>query len=179
MQLDPAGPDGDPGFSQDVNKTLFNFGSGLYYNNSRFYVGISVKDFLTNRLNSNTLITNDDITARQSTHGYFAMGYVFPLSMDLNLKASGLAKGVKGAPLQGDINATLWIKEMIAVGAEYRTSADISALMELRVTPQIRLGYSYDQSITNLRDYNSGSHEFMLRYEFSFDVERMLSPRYF
>jgi type IX secretion system PorP/SprF family membrane protein len=179
VQLDPAGPVGDPGFSNDINKTLLNFGSGIYYSSSRLYVGVSVKDFVRNRLNTNNLANEDDITARQSAHGYIAFGYVFPLSYDFNLKTSVLAKGVKGAPVQGDFNATLWIKDIIAVGAEYRTNADVSALMELRVSPQVRIGYAYDKSITALRNYNSGSHEFMLRYEFSFDRDRILSPRYF
>ncbi|MES3018326.1 MAG: type IX secretion system membrane protein PorP/SprF [Bacteroidota bacterium] len=179
VQLDPSGPVGDPGFSEDINKTLYNFGSGIYFNTDRLYAGFSVKDFVRNRLNSNTLVNIDDVTARQSAHAYFALGYVFPLSMDLNLKTSGLVKGVRGAPVQGDLNATLWIKEMIAIGVEYRTNADVSALMELRVTPQVRLGYAYDKSTTKLGSYNTGSHEFMLRYEFSFDRDRMLSPRYF
>lgn len=179
IQLDPGGPVGDPVFSEDINKTLFNFGSGIYYNSERFYVGLSVKDFVSNRLNINNLANLDDITARQSAHAYMALGYVFPLNIDLNLKMSGLAKGVRGAPLQGDLNATLWIKEMVAIGVEYRTGADVAALMELRVTPQIRLGYSYDRSTTSLAEFNSGSHELMLRYEFSFELDRMLSPRYF
>ncbi len=179
VNLDPGGPVGDPGFIQDVNKTLFNFGSGIYYHTSRMYAGLSVKDFVSNRLNLNDLATDDQVTARQSAHGYLAVGYVIPLSFDFNLKTSVLVKGVRGAPVQGDFNATLWIKDIIAVGAEYRTSADISALMELRVTPQVRIGYAYDKSTTSLRSYNSGSHEFMLRYEFSFDRDRMLSPRYF
>lgn len=179
VSLDPSGPVADPSFAQDINKTLFNFGSGIYYYSDRFYAGLSVKDFVRNRLNSNDLTTVDDITARQSAHAYLATGYVFPIGFDFNLKTSILVKGVRGAPVQGDFNATLWIKDMIAVGVEYRTSADISALMELRVSPQVRIGYAYDRSTTTLRNYNSGSHEFMLRYEFSFDRDRTLSPRYF
>lgn len=179
VKLDPSGPVGDPGFSQDVRKTLFNFGSGIYYTTDRFYFGFSVKDFVSNRLNYNDLTTSDDITARQSAHAYLATGYVFPLGFDFNLKTSVLVKGVKGAPIQGDLNATLWIKNIFAIGAEYRTSADVSILSEVRVTPQIRIGYAYDRSTTILRNYNSGSHEFMLRYEFSFDRESTLSPRYF
>lgn len=179
VELDPAGPIADPGFTTNINKTLFNFGSGVYYSNDRFFMGLSVKDFVRNRLNNNDLATDDDITARQSAHAYLATGYVFPLGLDFNLKTSVLGKGVRGAPIQGDFNATLWIKDILAVGAEYRTSADISALMELRITPQVRIGYAYDRSTTTLRTYNSGSHEFMLRYEFSFDRNRVLSPRYF
>lgn len=178
VDLDPSGPVADPAYTSDINKSLFNFGSGVYYNSSRFYAGLSVLDFVRNRLNVDSISANT-VTARQSTHAYLATGYVFPLGYDFNLKTSVLFKGVKGAPVQADLNATIWIKEMIAIGAEYRTSADISALLELRVTPQVRIGYAYDKSITALRKFNSGSHEFMLRYEFSFDRDRTLSPRYF
>ncbi|SDN00785.1 type IX secretion system membrane protein, PorP/SprF family [Daejeonella rubra] len=178
VNLDPSGPIPDQAFQGDVNKTLYNFGSGVYYNTSRFYAGFSVQDFVRNRLNIDT-ISDGDITARQSAHGYLTTGYVFPIGMDLNLKTSVLVKGVKGAPVQGDFNATIWIKNVFAIGAEYRTSADVSALMELKVSPQVRIGYAYDKSITALRKFNSGSHEFMLRYEFSFDRDRTLSPRYF
>lgn len=178
VNLNPSGPIPDQAFQDDVNKTLYNFGSGVYYNTNRFYAGFSIQDLVRNRLNVDT-ISDGDITARQSAHGYLTTGYVFPLGMDLDLKTSVLVKGVSGAPVQGDFNATLWIKGVFALGAEYRTSADISALMELKVSPQVRIGYAYDKSITVLRKFNSGSHEFMLRYEFSFDRSRTLSPRYF
>jgi type IX secretion system PorP/SprF family membrane protein len=178
VSLDPSGPVPDMAFGVDINKTLYNFGSGAYYKNNRFYAGLSFQDFVRNRLNNDT-ISVGDITARQSTHAYFATGYVFPLGFDFNLRTSVLVKGVRGAPVQGDFNATLWIKEVLAIGAEYRTSSDISAMMEVKVSPRVSLGYAFDKSTTNLRTYNSGSHEFMLRYEFSFDRNKVLSPRYF
>lgn len=178
VNLDPSGPVPDQAFTEDVNKTLYNFGSGIYYRNSRYYAGFSVQDFVRNRLNNDT-IAEGDITARQSAHAYLASGYVFPLGFDFNLKTGVLLKGVRGAPLQADFNVTLWIKEAIAIGAEYRTNADIAALMEIKVSPRVSIGYAYDKSVTTLRTFNSGSHEFMLRYEFSFDRDRILSPRYF
>ena len=176
VNLDPSVP--DRAFTSDANKTLYNFGSGIYYRNSRLYAGFSVQDFVRNRLNNDTIDVGD-VTARQSAHAYLATGYVFPLGLDFNLKTSMLLKGVKGAPLQASLNTTLWIKELIAIGVEYRTSADISAMMEVKVSPRVSIGYAYDKSMTSLRTLNSGSHEFMLKYEFSFDRDRILSPRYF
>ena len=67
----------------------------------------------------------------------------------------------------------------LAIGAGYRTNADISALLEVQVSPQIRIGYSYDRSTTELQNFNSGSHEIMLRYEFGFEKNKILSPRFF
>lgn len=178
LSLDAGGTIYDPVYRENVNKFLLNFGSGVYYNTDRLYIGLSVLDLLNNRLNKDT-VSKNGVTARQSSHAYFAAGYVFPMGSDFNLKTSMLLKGVKGAPVQADLNATLWIKDVIALGAEYRSSADISALMELRITPGLRIGYAYDRSITSLRNFNSGSHEVMLRYEFSFDRSNTLSPRYF
>lgn len=169
----------DPAFSENVNKLLFNFGTGVYYNSDRFYLGFSAQDLLNNRLTDYEAPDESSSASRKSMHLFLASGYVFSLNDDFKLKPSVLFKGVKGAPLEADINGTLWIKDMIAVGAQYRTSADVAALLEIQATPQIRIGYSYDHSTTRLQNFNSGSHEIMLRYEFGSSRGKILSPRYF
>lgn len=164
----------DVAFSQNVNKFLFNVGTGAYYNTDKFYVGLSVLDLIPNKLTDLSVEGS-----KQAVHAFLAAGYVFPLSDDFKLKPSFLVKAVKGAPIEGDINAALWIKDVFSIGIQYRTSADIGAMLELQATPQIRLGYAYDRSTTALRNFNSGSHEIMLRYEFGSNKGKILSPRYF
>ncbi|HEY0898102.1 MAG TPA: type IX secretion system membrane protein PorP/SprF, partial [Sphingobacteriaceae bacterium] len=173
--LEPGGGSNDPAFRNDVNEFFYNFGTGVYYNSDRFYAGLSSPQFLNKRVNDSTSTTS----TYNVPHLFLATGYVFPLGTDFNLKPSFLIKAVKGAPIQGDVNLTLWIKDAIAIGAQYRSSADVAGMVELQATPQIRLGYSYDYSITSLRNYNSGSHEIMLRYEFGYDRQKFISPRYF
>ncbi|WP_256006504.1 MULTISPECIES: PorP/SprF family type IX secretion system membrane protein [Pedobacter] len=168
----------DPAFSYNINKVLFNFGTGVYYNSDRFYVGLSAQDIAKNRL-TEFESPNSDLRNTQYMHLFLASGYVFDLDDDFKFKPSFLIKGVKGAPVEADINATLWIKDVVGIGAQYRTSADIAGLIEVQASPQIRIGYSYDYSTTALRNFNSGSHEIMLRYEFGFGGGRILSPRYF
>lgn len=173
LNLKPGGGGLDPVYQQDINRNLYNFGSGIYFSTARLYIGFSVLDILSNPLGLNTN------GARQVTHSYFAAGYVFPLNDNFDLKTAALVKGVKGAPIQTDVNLTLWIMNMLAVGVEYRTNADVAASMELNVTPSVALGYAYDRSTTSLRNYNTGSHELMIRYIFSFGQRNALSPRYF
>jgi type IX secretion system PorP/SprF family membrane protein len=168
----------DPAFAFNVNKVLFNFGTGVYYNSDRFFLGLSVQDLVKNRL-TNYTTNNVDFRQTQVMHLFLSSGYVFDLNDDFKFKPSFLIKGVKGVPIEGDINATLWIKDVIGIGAQYRTSADIAGLVEIQATPQFRIGYSYDYSTTALRFSNSGSHEIMLRYEFGFSSGKILSPRYF
>jgi type IX secretion system PorP/SprF family membrane protein len=168
----------DPAFADNVSKFLFNVGTGVYYNSDRFYIGLSALDLMPNKLttyNSNGL----NLGSEQALHLFMATGYVFPLSQDFKLKPSVLVKGVKGAPIEADLNAALWIKDVVSIGAQYRTSADIGAMVEIQASPQIRIGYSYDHSTTPLKNFNSGSHEIMLRYEFGASKGKILSPRYF
>jgi type IX secretion system PorP/SprF family membrane protein len=174
IEIEPSGLTTDPAFVNQNGETLFNFGTGIYYNSDRFYFGISSPELLKNVLPGSTTGQN-----RQSLHVFMMSGYVFPLSNAFKLKPSMLLKGVKGAPLEADLNASLWILDVVSIGAQYRTSADYSGLLELQVLPQIRLGYSYDYSATELSKYNSGSHELMLRYEFGFKTNKVLTPRYF
>jgi len=168
----------DPAFAYNTNKTLFNFGTGVYYNSDKFYVGLSAQDLVKNKLTSYES-PNTDLRNTQSLHVFLASGYVFAMTDDFKFKPSFLIKGVKGAPIEADLNATLWIKDVIGIGAQYRTSADVAGLIEIQATPQIRIGYSYDYSTTALNQFNSGSHEIMIRYEFGFGGGKFLSPRYF
>ncbi|MGV3706029.1 MAG: type IX secretion system membrane protein PorP/SprF [Arcticibacter sp.] len=169
----------DPAFSENVNKMLFNFGTGVYYNSDKFYVGLSAQDLLNTRITEYEAPEDYAGGSFKNLHLFFATGYVFTLDETFKLKPSVLVKAVKGAPLEGDLNAMLWINDVIAVGGQYRTNADVAGILEVQASPQIRIGYSYDHSVTRLRNFNSGSHEIMLRYEFGFERGKILSPRYF
>jgi type IX secretion system PorP/SprF family membrane protein len=174
LALDPSGLSVDPAFSSNNTKALYNFGTGVYYNSDKFYLGISSPELINNVLPGST--TNQ---SRQTFHVFVMSGYVFTLNDAFKLKPSVLLKGVKGAPLEADFNTSLWIMDVLSVGAQYRTSADYAGLLELQLFPQARIGYSYDRSATSLSKYNSGSHEIMLRYEFGYKAKKVLTPRYF
>lgn len=176
VSLDENGNLPDPAFDQNVNTLHFNFGTGIYYNSDKFYFGISVPKLYPNRLSPN--ISNNDVS-KEEMHLFVSTGFLFDLNQDFKLRPSFLLKAVKGAPLEGDINATLWIKDIVGIGGQYRTNADVSGSLEVQISQQIRIGYAYDMSTTNLSHYNNGSHEIMLRYEFGFDKDKTISPRYF
>jgi len=46
-------------------------------------------------------------------------------------------------------------------------------------TDQFRAGISYDYTTTKLRNVNDGSVELMLSYDFSYNKNKLKSPRYF
>ncbi len=178
VSLNENGSTTDPAFTENVNSTKFNFGTGIYYNSDKFYFGIAIPKLYPNRLSKNSS-ANTSYPSKEEMHLFISTGFLFNLNEDFKLRPSFLLKAVRGAPIEGDINTTLWIKDVLGIGAQYRTNADISGSIQIQATQQIRIGYAYDYSTTRLQNFNSGSHEIMLRYEFGFEKDKVISPRYF
>jgi hypothetical protein len=89
-------------------------------------------------------------------------------------------KVIEGAPFQADFNASFLIREVLTLGASYRTNAALAFLVEVNITKNLSIGYSYDLWFNSLQGYNSGSHEIRIGYDFDlFGKSRMLTPRYF
>jgi len=167
----------DPAYYQNVNGFLPAAGAGIYYMTDKFYVGASVPSLLQTKLNSDQ---QAEVKSKVSNLHFFAtMGTVLKISDDLNLKPSVLMKSVSGAPIQFDFNSNLWLQDRIAIGFSYRTGDAIMGMLEYQLNEKLRFGYSYDYTISNLNPYNLGTHEAMIRYEFSKDKTNIQSTRYF
>ena len=48
-----------------------------------------------------------------------------------------------------------------------------------QISKGVYIGYGYDLETTKLANYNSGSHEIFLRFEFFKNTDRIVSPRFF
>ncbi len=166
----------DPNLQSNISESSPNFGAGLFYSTDRFYLGASIPVLMNNELGAGD---NSDIQSKQIRHFFATAGYVFDLSPVLKLKPSGLIKSVSGAPIEMDINANLIINDLVWFGLSYRSFDSISFLFDLQVNPQLRFGYAYDYTTTNLGQANSGSHEFMINYRFVFAKNKIVTPRYF
>ncbi|GAA6771654.1 hypothetical protein AAGS39_24030 [Flavobacterium sp. CGRL2] len=69
--------------------------------------------------------------------------------------------------------------EKLTLGVAYRWDAAVSAMAGFQLTDGLYLGYAYDNETTRLRNYNSGSHEIFLRFEFFKNNGKMTTPRFF
>ena len=168
----------DPVFQSNVSKTMPNFGAGIYYYTDRFYVGLSAPQLVTNSLSDDIVEIDGD--ARQDRHYFLTVGHMFELSHNVKLKPNVLIKAVEGAPIQMDLNANVLFSDVLWLGVSWRSLSDFDALIELQITDQLLLGYSYDfASTTDLSRVNSGSHELMLNYRFRYAKNKVITPRYF
>lgn len=165
---------------QDIrNKFTPNIGAGVYWHSDRAYLGLSVPNFIeTNRYgdkNGDTAIFKDKINY------YFIAGYVFNLDRleYVKFKPALLTKMVEGAPLQVDVSGNFMFNDKFVLGLAYRWSASVSAMAGFQVTKGMYIGYGYDHETTQLRKYNSGSHEIFLRFDFFNNYSKLTSPRFF
>lgn len=160
------------------NKFSPQFGLGAFYYTDKFYAGLSSPALLETEHFDDSENANS-ATARERMNLYLISGYTFDIASDLKFKPAVLFKAVDGAPLQFDFSANFLIKEKLTLGAAYRWSAALSALVGFQVSDQLMLGFGYDRETTELAQYNDGSYEVFLRYELFKKSERMISPRFF
>lgn len=176
--LQSGNADTDMAFAEDVNVTKPNIGAGAYYFRDNLYVGLSVP----NLLKSKHIEEKSGINAfgSENIHTFLTAGYVFQINDMLKLKPAFMSKFVKGAPVSLDLTANVLYNEKFELGAAYRIDDSVSALVNINITPSLRVGYSYDYTLTNLGQFNSGTHEIMLL----FDLDLLgkgydKSPRFF
>lgn len=157
---------------------LPNFGAGLYYYAERFYLGISVPH-LMNYDPDRTLGVEIKDAFRQTRHYYVSSGVVFNAGNDLKIKPSVLVKYVAGAPFQFDLNMNFLLNDILWLGVSYRSKDAVIAMVEYQINKKFRLGYSYDLTLSRLRNYQSGSHEVLIGYDFGYNILKIKNPRYF
>lgn len=171
----------DPRLGQNNISLLSpNFGAGIYFSNKTFYTGISIPRMIDDNaiLNADGEITSSSFRA-SSFHYYYTIGNVFTLNSDLKLKVQALVQAVQNAPVLINLNANFLIKEMVWLGASYRSTSEISAIVGVQINPQFLVSYSYDYGLNNIQKYSQGSHEIVLSYLFSYKLKKLATPRYF
>lgn len=164
----------DQSFQENVSVLMPGAGAGFFLSDDKYYVGASIPNLLNSYITSSS-----QLKVNRYDHLFMMCGYVFSLGENYNLKPSTLLKCVKGAPVEWDINLNLWIHNKVALGISYRTHDAAVAMIELQASDKFRIGYAYDYTVTALQHFHSGSHELLLRFEFGYSNEKILTPRYF
>ena len=164
----PKEQDGSiPGTSS--SKFLFNFGTGLYYNNDKMYIGLSAPRLLENSIDYSE---SDIIISREVQHLYLMGGVTLPLNENLALKPQALLKYASNAPLDFDANLNLLVQDRYMIGLTYRLGGDkqngvgesLDLMLGAQLTNQLMFSVSYDYTLSAIKDYADGSIEATIRY---------------
>ena len=166
----------DRSLNQNISKFLPTIGAGVYYYKSNWYLGFAVPNIL--RTDHYDDVSSGGVVATERMHYFLIGGYVFDLSETIKFKPAVLSKIVSGAPLSLDVSANFLFNDKFRVGAAWRWDDSISAMLGFQINESLQIGYAYDLTTSNYSNYNSGTHEVMLRYEI-FKEQKMKSPRFF
>jgi type IX secretion system PorP/SprF family membrane protein len=150
----------DAAYANNFNRIVPLAGAGIYYNDDHFFAGLSAPDVITFSKVQNYK-SDSSLYQVNEVHYFLTSGYSFDINDDVTVKPSVLLKLVSGAPIQTDFNANIWLKNMVGVGASYRTGESVLGMAELQLTPQFRVGYAYDMPFKR-----PNTNELFLRVEF-------------
>jgi len=142
-----------------VSGTAFDLGFGAYYNNDKFFAGLSASHLLESSVNL------DNFSKVYKRHIYGMVGYNFEVSPTVVLKPMVFVKSVSGNTTF-DINLNAQFNERFWVGVSYRNEDAIVGMLGMNITEKLKVGYSYDFTTSELKNYSDGTHEIMLGYCF-------------
>jgi len=176
-ELAGIGDINDPLFMSDIsNAPLPNFGIGAWWHSQKHFVGISTPRILEQELDEASNNTDNGDIRR---HFYLMGGYVFEINPVIKLKPAALFRVEENGVNSFDITANVLFFDKFWVGAAFRDSESMGINASYLVQDFFRVGYAYDFQTGGLSGYNSGSHEIMLSYDFNFNKQNLMSPRYF
>jgi type IX secretion system PorP/SprF family membrane protein len=171
---------------------------GVHYSTARFYAGLSATNLLSNAINYQQV--GKGTIANHGRHYFLTAGYLFDLNENFKVKPSVLLREDTKGPTNVDLNTFVLIKEMVWVGASYRAGVNLwkktdwnsgtfnqnslVGVLEAFVMKNLRVGYSYDYSLSDMANYENGTHEISLGVILNSKSKvnkksAQLTPRYF
>lgn len=168
---------GDDMIPVETSQTGVNFGLGTYLSSKNYYVGLSVPSLLKTNLYSDEFFGINEISRFRS---YYLMGGVIARVGDNVLfKPAMMISYNPNAPFELDLNASFLFMNAFWLGATYRLGDSVDAVLQYQFTQQFKLGLATDFTLSELRDYTTGSFEVMLEYLFFYDKEGVNNIRFF
>ena len=164
----------DPRLLQNVkNNVNPNFGFGVYYHSAKFFVGASSPKLLERGYDGVSKVN------LEKRHYFGIIGGVFPINNDWKIRPTSQIKLTEKSPISIDASVAAIYKDRIWFGAMYRLNAAFGVFFQYQVSPQFKLGLASDFGTQAIRNYNYGTFEALISYDFAFKKVGIRSPRYF
>lgn len=161
----------DPAFASGLSQMNPNVGFGIYYHDDHFFMGVSSPRLMEK---SATTTTYDE-----QRHYFGIIGGVFPVCAKWKLRPSVQVKATMGAPVSMDLSLAGIFADKLWLGAMNRWNAAAGGFVQYQITRQFRLGLAAEYGMTALRNYNNGTFEVLMSYDFNYKKTDVKSPRYF
>ncbi len=148
------------------------FGWSIY--NDQFFGGVSIPEFFHHDFEQ----LNSTVFDPEKADYYFTGGYMFDVSSEIKFQPSILLKINSYTGTWADFSGNIIYDELIWAGVTYRTREELIFLTGWQLLPQLRMAYSYDYSLGEIGNFNQGSHEISIQYDFGYQINTP-SPKFF
>lgn len=158
---------GDPQIPQNKDsRVAFDMGLGIFYSTEKLFLGIS-----TTHLNQ-ARIRYENASPYLVRHYYLTAGYNFQLANPLFEVMPTFVLKSDGKANQIYLNTNVRYNKRFWGGVSYRGGSAIVGILGVELFNGVRVGYSYDFSVTKIGKYSSGSHELTIGYCFDLSLDR-------
>jgi len=168
----------DPSIDQTISYTagVPDANVGIYLYNDRFHIGFSALHFWK----SDAEFYKNDQKKRSkipyATQMYSTFGYNYSQNPDYVFENTIFVNYVQAVPLMLDYTLRVHYKGKIFTGVSVRLRDAIAIHLGATIMERFQVGYSYDILISRFRSYSSGSHEIVLKYNFTRKFDDRTSP---
>jgi len=164
IDLNSLGIINDPVFSENVNNFNPNVGIGFLLKGDKFYLNLSAPSLLkSKRYEKDGVVVTG---ATDKLHTYIGAGYTLSLNDNIDFKPSMMSRFVTGSPLSLDLTATFDIYSKVELGVSYRIDESVSGIGLFKLSDWFNVGYAYETTTTDVKNYSDGTHEILLRFIF-------------
>lgn len=160
-------PDGTTGGSDPsipsigTNDVVPDLGLGLYYRMKELYIGYSVT-----HLNEPEAVYSDaSRNFNFMRHHYLTLGWKNEVTSELVLRPSMFVK-TDQVSTQIDFNVNVNYGDHLWGGVTYRLDDAVVLIAGYNINENLKFGYAYDITTSDLKSETNGSHEILLRYSF-------------
>jgi type IX secretion system PorP/SprF family membrane protein len=155
-----------------LNRINPNIGAGIYYRSPNFFIGASTPKIIEQSYDGSP-------TNLEKRHYFGIIGGIINLNKQWKLRPTTQVKMTVGAPMSLDVSLAGIFKDKFWFGGMYRFDAAFGGFVQYQINEQFRIGMATDFGTQAIRNYNYGTFELLLSYDFSFSKEGVRSPRYF
>jgi type IX secretion system PorP/SprF family membrane protein len=160
---------GDPLIPENKESYVaFDAGLGLYYKADKYYASLSVTHI------NEPKIKFSKGTPYVSRQYYLTGGYTLQMANPALELIPSLFAYSDGKVAQFTVTSLVRYNKKVWGGVSYRAGDALIGIIGLELFNGIRLGYSYDFTISDMGKASGGSHEFMVNY--CFDLNLGKSP---
>ncbi|MAU76097.1 MAG: hypothetical protein CL831_04390 [Crocinitomicaceae bacterium] len=148
----------DPAVSGATQFLFPTIDAGLWYEDARSYLGITMINATGAELSDMTLGT------QTSRHVVTTAGTSIDLDGRFVFRPSANMRLVSGLAPSLDVTCSVAYNNMLSIGVGYRNQSALIAHLQLAVLENVTLGYAYDFGLSDIRISAASSHEITLAF---------------